>query len=74
MAKHKARFWEHPAAYETWSVYWAREAFYDAILANDIKLAQALRVRGRAGSRIRSWSDAIKPTVWVRIPIIRGGK
>lgn len=61
MAKHAARFWERPAAYFPWSVTKARTEFAEAVMANDLDLARQLRVRGRAGSKIRAWSDALRP-------------
>ena len=71
MAKHKARFWEHPAAYVPGEVRRAREDFLVwvgmAQLTADWYPAIEGRMRGRVGTRVRAWSDRLKtghPKKW----------
>lgn len=61
MAKHKAGFFERPAAYIPKQVSAARSKFALAMLDNDRALARTIRVRGRVGSTIREWSDSLGP-------------
>lgn len=61
MSKHKATIFNRPAAYVPWHVVAAREAFVRAVQANDLDTARSLRMRGRVGSQVRAYSDALKP-------------
>lgn len=61
VAKHKAKWWDRGQAYIPHDVVAAREAFAEAVRSNDIDAARKARVRGRVGSQIRLWSDALRP-------------
>lgn len=63
MAKHKARFWEHPAGYITHDAMAAYSRFSSAFriarLTGDWTAARATVMRGRVGSPIREMSDVV---------------
>ena len=64
MAKHKARFWDHPAAYESHALTNARAEFlrwarFGSTTGNWIP-ALELRLRGRQGSQVRAWSERLQ--------------
>ena len=61
MGKHKAKFWERPAAYVPWAVDEARDVFLENVrkarLTGDWSAAHGSRVRGRVETQVRVWSD-----------------
>ena len=68
MAKHKAKWNEHTAAYISHGMLRAYQDFIEAVniakLTGDWDDALGKRLRGRVGSKVRAYSDMLR----IRVP------